>query len=177
MIVRPPRLGSLRVRAELTLAAFAPVFALIALRSWGEWWAWVFAGVAALGLVVLVCGAVLIATEGTEEYELTEIDDASEEITGYIAAYIVPVVIDTSASALNATIAGAALALIVIVHVSTGRVHVNPLLYVLGYRVYRARTDKAAYVLIARSDVADWMGGRQLVGFTAGVLVEKWKKG
>lgn len=173
MSVRPIRRGPLQVRIELAVAAFTPVFLLIALRSGGAWWAWVFFVLTAAGVLVLVVGAVLVLTGGTEEFDLVEIHDASDQVVGYIAAYIVPVVIDPSASPLNAVISAAALLLAFIIHVATGTVHINPLLYLLGYRIYVASTATASYALIAHSEVADWEGDCSLVDLSSGVLVER----
>lgn len=175
-MTRPPRRGPLQVRLELALAAFAPAFLLVALRSGTQWWSWVFFALAAAGVLVLVVGGVLVATGNPEQFELIEIVDASEEVIGYVAAYIVPVLIDPSASQLNAIIAAGALFLVFLIHVSTGRVHVNPLLYLIGYRVYQAKTATASYALIARSEVADWVGERPLVDVSASILVEKWNR-
>ena len=56
---------------------------------------------------------------------------------------------------------------------STGRVHVNPLLYVLGRRVYSARADGTAFFLVAQSDVSGWVGAQPCVQVGANLLVEK----
>ena len=175
MSTRPPRRGKLLPRLELALAAFAPAFLLIALRSGEAWWSWVFYALTGVGVLLLVGGGVLVATGQPEQFELTEIEDASDQVVGYIAAYIVPVLIDPSASPLNASISAAAMFLVFVIHVATGRVHVNPLLYLLGYRVYTAKTATASYALIARSEVADWVGNRALVDLTSSVVVEQWK--
>ena len=172
----PPRRGRLRVRLELALAAFAPAFLLVALRSGGEWWSWVFYALTAIGVIVLIVGAILVATANPDPFEFVEIKDASDEIIGYVGAYIVPVLIDPAASLLNAIVAAIALFLVFTIHVATGRVHVNPLLYLIGYRAYSARTATASYALIARSEVADWTGERSLVNPVSGILVEKWKR-
>lgn len=172
---RPPRRGPLRVRIELGLAAFAPAFGLIAARSWGQWWSWAFLLSAALGVGVLLWGVVLVRSGNAESFGLEDIEDASDQVVGHIGAYIVPVVIDTSASPLNAAIAAAALLLVVQIHIATGRVHVNPLLYLLGYRVHTASTGASAYYLVARSDVADWREMHPLVDIGSSVLVEPWK--
>lgn len=172
---RPPRRGPLRLRIELGLAAFAPAFGLIAARSGGQWWSWAFLSLAALGVLVLLWGVVLVRNGNAESFGLDDIDDASDEVVGHIGAYIVPVVIDTSASPLNAAIGAAALLLVVQIHIATGRVHINPLLYLFGYRVHTASTGASAYYLLARSDVADWSEFHPLVDVGSSVLVEPWK--
>ncbi|GAA2007287.1 YpmS family protein [Microbacterium ulmi] len=175
MSARPPRRGPLLVRIELGLAAFAPAFALIGLRSWGQWWSWAFFALAAVGILVLVVGALYVARGNPDPIALDEIQDASDQVVGYIAAYIVPVVIDTSTSTLNAVIATVALFVVFLIHVATGRVHINPLLYLLGYRVYTAKTKEGtSFFLVARTDVADWTDEHPLVDLASSVLVERW---
>ncbi|MCJ1707519.1 hypothetical protein [Microbacterium sp. VKM Ac-2923] len=176
MSTRPPRRGKLVPRVELALAAFAPAFLLIALRSGEVWWSWAFYALTGVGVLVLVVGGVLVTTGNPERFELTEIEDASDQVVGYIAAYIVPVLIDPSASPLNGIIAAAAMFLVIVIHVATGRVHINPLLYLIGYRVYTAKTRTSSFALIARSEVADWPEERALVDLSSSVLVEKWRR-
>lgn len=170
---RPPRRGPLPVRAELGLAAFAPALALVGVRSWGQWWAWAFLGAATLGLVVLVVGATLVATGEEEDFELIEIRDVTDQVLGHVGSYLVPVLIDTSASGTNAVLGAVTLALVIHLHVATGRVHLNPLLYLLGYRVYDARTGTHAYYLLARSEVAGWDRTHACVDLASSVLVER----
>jgi len=55
-----------------------------------------------------------------------------------VGSYLLTVIVNVSGSFEELVIAGIALALIVQIHVATGRVHVNPLLYLFGYRTYRA---------------------------------------
>lgn len=170
---RPPRLGSLRVRIELGLAAFAPAFGLLALRSRDSCWAWVFLAVALLGAVVLLVGALIVRRGNAEPFEFGDIDDLSGEILGHIGAYLVPAFVSTSGSTEEIITSAVILALIVQIHVATGRVYVNPLLYIFGYRVYSARVDAGTYYLIARTDVAAWTSHRSCVQIGSGVLVER----
>lgn len=172
-VVRPPLRGPWRVRFELGLAAFAPAMALVAVRSWGQWWSWAFLGVAAFGLLVMVVGAVLVSTGEPDEFTLIEIRDVSDQVLGHIGAYLVPVLIDTSESGTNTVVAALALALVVHVHIATGRVHLNPLLYLVGYRSYEARTGSKAYYLLARTDVARWTTKHHCVDLASSVLVER----
>lgn len=159
------------MRIELATAAFAPAFLLIGLRSGGAWWAWAFYALAVSGVVILVVGAVLVSTGEPGSYELIDIKDSSDQVLGYVGAYMVPVLLKPD-SVLNAAIATATLFLIFLIHVAAGRVHVNPLLYLLGYRVYSATTSTASHILIARSEVAEWQGQRRLVNLASSILVE-----
>lgn len=148
---------------------------LLAFRSRQSGWTWLFAYVAAIGLLVLVAGVVVVRRGNPEPFYFDDIDDLSGEVLGHIGAYLLPVLIDTSAGTEEVVIGAIVLAVIIHIHVATGRVFVNPLLYLLGYRIYSARTGGATFYLVARSDVSRWDAPRRCVRLGASVLVERHK--
>ncbi|MXZ29704.1 MAG: hypothetical protein F4Z22_02430 [Acidimicrobiia bacterium] len=170
---RPPRRGSLRVRLELGLAAFAPALGLLAFRSRGSDWVWLFLIPAAIGVVVLLWGVVIVRRGNAEPLPFDDIKDLGGEILGHIGAYLLPVLIDTSQSTEEIVISAVVVALIIHIHVATGRVLVNPLLYLLGYRIYNAKTGDAPVYLVAKSDVSAWSGSRRCIRIGSSVLVER----
>ena len=176
-MTRPQRLGPWIVRAELGLVAFAPAMGLLAARARGETvWLIGFGAPAALGLLVGVWAGWIVHRANPEPVEFADISDASDEVVGHVGSYLVPIVVDVSGSTEQAAIAAIALALIIHIHIATGRVHVNPLLYLVGYRTYRATSmTGVTYYLLARSDVSTWAGSRRLVPLGAAVLVERTK--
>jgi len=146
----------------------------MAWRSSGEIAAWVFGIPAGLGLLVLVGLLWAVRTGNAEPHSFEKIVDTSSDVLGQIGSYLAVAVLDPSASASEAGLAVAVFGLIFLIHISVGLVHVSPLFYLLGYRVYSGTTDRGStYYLIVRSDVADWSGTRLLVGMAGGVLVEK----
>ena len=173
---RPPHRGSLRVRLELGLAAFAPALGLLAFRSRGSDWVWLFLIPAAIGVVVLVGGVVIVRRGNAEPLEFDDIEDLSGEILGHIGAYLLPVLIDTSKSTEEIVISAIIVALIIHIHVATGRVYVNPLLYLLGYRIYNAKTGGATFYLVAKSDVSAWSASRRCIRIASSVLVERHRQ-
>ena len=104
-----------------------------------------------------------------------DIEDLSREVLGHIGAYLLPVFIGTSQSTEQIVISAIVVALIIHIHIATGRVFVNPILYLFGYRIYRAETGATRYYLIARSDVSCWNDQRRCVRIGTSVLVEKHK--
>jgi len=112
---------------ELGLASFAPVLGLLAFRSRGDAWGWLFLVPAAMGVLVLIGGFVVVRRGNPEPFDFDEIEDLSGEILGHIGAYLLPVLIDTSKSTEEVVISAIVLALIIHIHVATGRVFVNPL--------------------------------------------------
>lgn len=175
MASRPPRRSSFRVRLELGLAAFAPALGLLAFRSRESGFTWLFLVPAVLGVVVIVAGGVIVRHGNAEPYLFDDISDLSGEVLGHIGAYLLPVFIDTSKSTEEIVVCAIVVALIIHIHVSTGRVFVNPLLYLVGYRTYSATTGSASFYLVARSDVSSWTAPRRCVRIGSSVLVERHK--
>ena len=173
MADRPPRRSSFWIRLELGLASFAPAFALLAVRSRSTGWFWLFAAVAAGGVVVLATGALIVARGAVEPFEFNDIKDLGGDVLGHVGAYLAPALIDTNGSTEQILISAVVVVLIVQIHVATGRVYVNPLLYLIGYRVYQASSGGGTFYLIARSDVSTWTSARRCIQIGASVLVER----
>ena len=172
---RPPRRSSLRVRLELGLAAFAPALILLAVRSRDSGWAWLFIVPAGVGILVLVVGILIVRRGSPDPFGFGDIADLSGEVLGHIGAYLLPVLIVSSRSTEEIVISAIVVALIIHIHVATGRVFVNPLLYLLGYRIYSAESGGKTFYLIARSDVSAWASPRRCVRIGSSVLVERHK--
>ena len=172
---RPPRRSSFRVRLELGLAAFAPVLGLLAFRSRGSGWAWLFLFPAVVGIAVLVVGVLIVRRGNSEPFDFGDIEDLSGEVLGHIGAYLLPVLIDTSKSTEEIVISAIVVALIIHIHVATGRIFVNPILYLFGYRIYSAETGGTTFYLIAKSDVSGWTAPRRCIRIGSSVLVERHK--
>lgn len=175
---RPPQLGSRAARVELVLAAFAPAFVLMTFRA-RDHWIWVgFAGVALLGLVCAAAVVIVSRRSHADVYSFKVIQDAGGDLVGHVGSYLLAVVVDVSGPISEIVIAGAALALIVQIHVAMGRVAVNPLLSLFGFRVYASTssTDRS-YWLIARSDVALWgTENHELGSIGSSILIEKRRR-
>ena len=173
MADRPPRRASLRVRLELGLAAFVPAFVLLAVRTRDNSLVWLFVVPAAAGVLVLAYGIFVVAKGNAERFTFGPIDDLGGEILGHIGAYLLPLIVSPTSSTEDVLTTAIIMALIVHIHIATGRVLVNPLLYLLGRRVYNATVGGDAFYLVARSDVSRWVSGEPCVQIGTSVLVEK----
>ena len=111
-----------------------------------------------------------------EPYDFSDIEDLGSEVLGHIGAYLLPIFIDTSNSTEEIIVSAIVLALIIHIHVSTGQVLVNPLLYLLGCRIYRAKTDGVTYYLVAKGDVSGWSEPRLCKRMASSILFEHTKK-
>ena len=177
MTERPPRRARLRVRLELGLAAFCPAFVLLAVRTRHNSLAWLFVVPAVAGVLVLVYGMVVVATGNAERFTFGPIDDLGGEILGHVGAYLLPLIVGPDSSTEDILTTAIIMALILHIHVATGRVLVNPLLYLIGRRVYSATVGEEAYYLVATSDVSRWITAEPCVQIGASVLVEKPARG
>ena len=137
---RPPRRSGFGVRLELGRAAFEPALGLLAFRSSDSGWARMFLVPAAVRVIVLVAGVIIVQRGNPEPLVFEDIEDLSGGVLGHIGAYLLPVFIDASSSTERVLISAIVVALIIHIHVATGRVFVNPLLYLLGYRTYSAKS-------------------------------------
>jgi hypothetical protein len=151
--------------------------ALLAIRARHQSWWWVcFAAPAAIGCAVALATVHVVRRANLEPFVFTEITDVGDEVLGHIGGYLLSVVVDFSKSVEEILVAGIVFTLILQVHVATGRVHVNPLLYLFGYRTYRASTATGVtYYLIAHSDPANWSAARLCVQVGSSILVERRK--
>ncbi|MCB9390768.1 MAG: hypothetical protein H6512_14765 [Acidimicrobiia bacterium] len=173
MTLRPPRRASLRSRIELGLAAFAPALALMAYRSRGTGWLWLFAVPAIAGVVIMVLAALIVRTANAESYSFGDIEDLSGDILGHIGAYLLAVLIEDPHASQQMVITTAVMALIIHVHVATGQVYVNPLLYLTGYRIFFATSANSSFYLITRRDPADWTTPQRSVRIASNVLIDR----
>jgi len=161
------------VRLELGLAAFAPAIALLAIRTRSAVWLAVALGTTALVSLLLLAIVILIVSKGNREpFEFTNIDDLGQEVLGHIGAYLVPLLVGPTGSMSEMVIGAMTLGIIIQLHIATGRVLINPLLYLLGFRLYQAWSGHRVYYLIARSDVSEWNTSKLCVQVTDGIVVE-----
>ena len=137
-------------------------------------WFVVFALPALAGFMVGFVAVTLIARGNPEPFTLEDIRDLGSDVVGYVGSYLLAAVVDVGESFEQNLVVAISLGLIIQIHIATGKVFVNPLLYLVGYRVYEATTDTGVtYYLLARTEVSDWSGPRPLVQLGASLLVER----
>jgi hypothetical protein len=129
-----------------------------------------------VGMTVAAVLARTVHRGNAEPYRFVDVADSGDEVLGHVGSYLLPVVIDPSQGAGQVVLGIIVLALIILIHIATGRVHVNPMAYLFGYRVYSVSTTQgASYFLFAKGDPADWSEDRivRCVQVGVAVLVER----
>jgi hypothetical protein len=123
----------------LFLSSYTPLFLLIALRSVGR--ANVLATVsgaltvAGLGGTFLFLYAVRGKTPG--EYQLLEVENRDPDVAAYAATYLLPFLTVFSGSWQDLSSLAAFVAILGVVYVRSRLIYVNPLLAVIGFRLWR----------------------------------------
>lgn len=119
------------------ISSYAPLWGLLALR-FDPWW--LRAPLVALTFLGIGVVALRLRARGGRptDTELTIAGDAGGEVSGYLAAYLLPFLtvadpdgLDIAAYVLFVIVAG-------LIYVRSSLVHINPTMYALGWRPMRA---------------------------------------
>lgn len=137
----------------LFLSSYAPLFGLLAIRFEPQWLWITCAALAALGLASLLLLLRLDARAEAGPHVLATATDAGGEAASYLASYLLPF-LTVAAPALRDVAAYAGfLVIAAVINLRTSVAQVNPLLYLLGYRVLSVTDDRGlrAYIITRRS--------------------------
>jgi Mn2+/Fe2+ NRAMP family transporter len=136
----------------LLASAFAPLVALLAVLRLPDlgWIAWLLIGlsVLAVGLLLLVLKA--LAGGQVRTIEAKEIKREDERVLRFMASYIVPLVVAAFGGAALPTLLGTAgvVLLLALLYVRGQMYHLNPVLSLLGYRLYEVKQPTNAIVMV-----------------------------
>jgi hypothetical protein len=122
-------------RPLLFLSSYAPLFALLAIRFQPRW-LWISCVVlAALGVASLLWLLKLDNRASKAPYTLTGVRDAGGEAASYLATYLLPFLTVSTPTARDVIAYAGFLLVAALISVRSDVAQVNPLLYLLGYRV------------------------------------------
>lgn len=171
---RPPGRGSLGARVELLISSFAPLFAILGIRLWERpGWGAAFLVLAVWGLGVLARLLWLRRTQAPDIVVFDKVEDLGDQVAGHVTGYLVPFLVPSDASVGDLILTVATLLLIATILVQSNRVHLNPLLYVIGYRIYNATAGSKSYYLIARCEMSSQSGDFAMVEVDQSIAMEK----
>lgn len=141
----------------LFLSSYAPLFGLLAIRFappqlWIPCIALAALGVASLGLLLRLDSR---ASPGA--YALTSVQDADAEAAGYLASYLLPFLTVAEPNGRDVAAYAGFLAVAATISLRSSVAQVNPLLYLLGYRVLAVTSDQGlrAYLITRRTVLAN----------------------
>jgi hypothetical protein len=135
----------------LFLSSYAPLFALLAIRFEPRHLIIICASLAVLGLLGLVLLLCLDARASRGVHELTAVRDAGNEAASYLGAYLLPFVTVATPTVRDLIAYGGFMIVAGAVYIHSSVVQINPLLYLVGYRIYAAEdTNGLQAYLVAR---------------------------
>jgi hypothetical protein len=128
-------------RPLLFLSSYAPLFALLAIR-FEQRWLWISCTVlAALGVVSLRLLLRLDARSAPGPHTLASVRDAGVEAAGYLATYLLPFLTVATPKIRDVLAYAGFLLVAAVINLRSAVAQVNPLLYLLGYRVLAVTDD------------------------------------
>lgn len=128
-------------RPLLFLSSYAPLFGLLAIR-FEQRWLWISCTVlAVLGVVCLWLLLRLDARSAPGPHTLASARDAGVEAAGYLATYLLPFLTVATPTARDVIAYAGFLVVAAVINLRSAVAQVNPLLYLLGYRVLSVADD------------------------------------
>ncbi len=142
---------SLIVRGLLFLSSYAPLFVILAIRFQGAALRGVCAGLAVIGFAYLTVVLWIVPRAAQERaYPVDAVDDASGQVAGYLATYVVPFVTVASPSAADVIGYGIFAVVVLVIFLRSDLAQINPALYLLGRRVASITAGQRSYYVICR---------------------------
>lgn len=144
-----------RFLALLFLSSYAPLFGLLALRSYDRSCTVFWISVSLLALSIGSFGIFLRAASRSPKYAVAvvSVEHRSADVAGYAVTYLLPFLAVFEGGWRDVLALAVFIALIGVIYVNSGMLYVNPLLALLGYhlllvRVTTSGQDKAADELV-----------------------------
>lgn len=119
----------------LFLSGYAPLFALLAIRFQPAALLWGCVILALVGVASLMLLLVLDARATPGIHRLQQVKDAGAEAGAYLGAYLLPFVTVTTPSLRDIVAYCGFIVVSAAIYLHSSLVQINPLLYLLGYRV------------------------------------------
>lgn len=137
------------------LSSYAPLWIMLGLRFTAPY---ARIGLIALGLACITAAAFMLsrsAAERPSSTKLTISGDAGSDVSGYLAAYLLPFLVVPAPSLADAIAYLIFLIVAGLVYIRSGLMQINPTVYLLGRRVLRATqpvgsTSKEVFVITRR---------------------------
>jgi hypothetical protein len=148
----PGRL-TLLARALLLLSSYAPLFALLAVRFEPAWLWTSCVAFALLGLGSLLLLLRLDKRASPGPHRLVDVRSAGGEAAAYLAGYLLPLLTVATPTIRDVVAYAGFLVIAAAIYVHTSMIQVNPLLYLLGFRVLQVTDDRGfrSYLISRRT--------------------------
>ena len=128
--------SDLGVRVRLFASSYAPLFALLALRFEDTVLRLTLGALALICILDTVRIAVVIPRRvGASPFTVASISDEGGQVAGYLATYLLPFLAVPNPSVTDLIAYAAFLLIAGVISIRSNLTHINPTLYLLGYRL------------------------------------------
>ena len=137
----------------LFVSSYSPLFLLAGVRSERAGLRvglYITAAACALALVVVVVAARRLEPQ---ERTVTGTEDRGPDVAGYLATYLLPLLATPDPTTRDLLAYGAFILLVGLVYVRSSMVAINPLVYVLGFRLSEISTAAGSRQMLVSRDV------------------------
>jgi hypothetical protein len=134
--------AGLVLRSRLFVSSFAPLFVIFAIRFQDRGLQLACAGLAAFGIATLILLLRAARRIEPDPHRIETVADRGAEVAGYVATYLLPFVTVTEPSTRDVVAYLTFVLVIGVVYVRSEMIQINPVLYLLGYRVWKITTSE-----------------------------------
>jgi hypothetical protein len=131
----------------LFLSSYAPVFVLLALRSYDRSCTVFWLAVALLILSLAALGVFFLSARRKAAYDVTvvKVEYRTADVAAYVVTYLLPFLGVFGEGWRDVLALGLFIALIGVIYVNSGMLYVNPILALLGYQLLLVRATTLAH--------------------------------
>jgi hypothetical protein len=137
------------IRARLLVSSYSPLFLILAARIELSVWQIICVGLALLGIGDAIRLTRFAGERKAVPRTFVEVEDRGSQVAGYLATYLLPFL--AAPSPTTGDLIGYAIYAVVVIVVAlrSDLVHVNPTLYLLGWKVVTVRggNDRLRYLV------------------------------
>lgn len=117
------------------VSSYSPLFLILAIQFEARWLQVACAAIAALGVLTLLLLLHAMKGKNKTPFRVVSVADQGAEVAGYLATYLLPFLTISEPAPKDLVAYGLFLVVVGIVYVQSDMVQINPLLYLMRYRV------------------------------------------
>lgn len=135
-------------RPLLFFSSYAPLFGILAIRFERPALVYACIGLAVAGVAALLAIIGVHSRTNGPEMVIASVNNAGGEAASYLAGYLLPFVTVSQPNWRDVCAYCAFIVVAGVVHSRTSAIQVNPLLFLLGWRILQVTTDSGATVFL-----------------------------
>lgn len=130
-------------RCRMFASSFAPLFALLALRFTPLGLRLAFGLLSGLSFLDTLWLVIVVPRQvGPSPYRVQSVEDRGDQVAGYLATYLLPFLVLPVPTVTDLIAYGLFLFIVGVVTVRSRLTHINPTMYLFGYRLVNVTTEE-----------------------------------